>query len=234
MQPTQLPLGIRLRDSSVFASFYAGRNKPLIDALLSLPEGEPPRCVWLHGPDKTGKTHLLQAICAHAGERNLTAAYLPLREPQISPDMLAGCGQIAHVCIDDAHLVAGDAKWERALFSLYQELEEHRGRLWVSGTSAPAALAFGLRDLASRLNGGLVLTLQPLSEAEQIEALKLRAELRGFELPEETAQFLLRRLPRDMGSLCEFLDELDRASLAAQRRLTVRFVSEVWKETRGD
>jgi DnaA family protein len=229
MQPTQIPLGIRLRDSSVFASFFPGRNQPVVDALLSLREGELPRCVWLHGADGVGKTHLLQAVCAYAGERNLTAAYLPLATPGITPDLLAGCGQIANVCIDELQVAAGRREWESALFSLYRELEEHRGRLWVASASAPAGLPIQLRDLASRLSGGLVLTLQPLSDEEQIEALKLRASLRGFELPDETAQLLLRRLPRDMGNLCAFLDELDEASLAAQRRLTVRFVAEVLK-----
>jgi DnaA-homolog protein len=55
----------------------------------------------------------------------------------------------------------------------------------------------------------------------------LRAQVRGFELPDETAQFLMKRLPRDMASLCAFLDELDVASLVAQRRLTIPFVREV-------
>jgi DnaA family protein len=221
----QLALGIRLRDSSVFSSYFAGRNQPVVDALLSLRDGEPPRCVWLHGSDGVGKTHLLQAVCAHAGEHNRTAAYLPLAAPDITPDLIAGCGQLAHVCVDDVQRIAGEREWERALFSLYQELDEHRGRLWVASNLPPAALGIELRDLASRLNGGLVLTVQPLSDEEQIGAL--RAALRGFELPDETAEYLLRRLPRDMASLCAFLDQLDEASLAAQRRLTVRFVSEV-------
>ena len=42
-------------------------------------------------------------------------------------------------------------------------------------------------------------------------------------------QFLLRRLPRNMAALCTFLDELDAASLVAQRRLTVPFVKAVMK-----
>jgi len=64
---------------------------------------------------------------------------------------------------------------------------------------------------------------------EQLAALQLRAQLRGCELPEETGQFLLRRLPRNMTALCNFLDELDEASLVAQRRLTVPFVKAVMK-----
>jgi DnaA-homolog protein len=115
------------------------------------------------------------------------------------------------------------------LFRLHQELDEQGGRLVMSGAAPPAALQFRLADLASRLNGGVVLTLQPLDEQEQLAALQLRAQLRGCELPEETGQFLLRRLPRNMTALCTFLDELDEASLVAQRKLTVPFVKAVMK-----
>lgn len=230
----QIPLSIRLRDSSVFASYFGGRNQPVVDALLALRGGEPPTCIWLHGVCATGKSHLLQAVCARA-DRNIDGAvYLPLRDvAPMGPELLSGYGQQAFVCLDDAEVAAGRGDWERALFSLYQELDEHRGRLLVAGTAPPGALGFKLRDLASRLNGGLVLTLQPLDDEEQISALQLRAELRGFELPDETARFLLRRLPRNMASLCAFLDELDEASLVAQRRLTVPFVRGVMERRSG-
>jgi DnaA family protein len=132
--------------------------------------------------------------------------------------------------LDDAQAIAGRNAWERSLFRLHQELDERGGRLLVSGPTPPAALPFQLRDLGSRLNGGLVLTLQPLDEPEQIAALQLRAQLRGLELPDETAQFMLRRLPRDMAHLYNFLDQLDQASLIAQRRLTVPFVKEVLEQ----
>jgi DnaA-homolog protein len=227
----QLPLGIRLQDSSVFESFLPGRNQPLVDALLSLASDEQaraPTCLWLHGPTGSGKTHLLQAVCALAGRAGRGAAYLPL--PQViefGDELLAGFGELAVVCLDDAHAIAGRDAWERSLFRLHQELDERGGRLLVSGPTPPAALPFKLRDLGSRLNGGLVLTLQPLDEAEQIAALRLRAQLRGLELPDDTAQFMLRRLPRDMAHLYGFLDQLDQASLIAQRRLTVPFVKEV-------
>jgi DnaA-homolog protein len=148
---------------------------------------------------------------------------------QLGGEILSGYGQFALVCLDDGEAVAGAAGWERALFRLHQELDEQGGRLVMSAGAPPAALPFKLADLASRLNGGVVLTLQPFDEQEQLAALQLRAQLRGFELPEETGQFLLRRLPRNMTALCTFLDELDAASLVAQRRLTVPFVKAVMK-----
>lgn len=229
---SQLALSVRLRDSSVFESFFAGRNQPAIDALLAVRAGEPPTCVFLQGVSGSGKTHLLQSLCARAGQAGDAAAYLPLRDLMtMGPELLSGCGELSCVCIDDVEAIAGRRDWERALFALHQQLDEHRGRLVVASAAPPAATGIELADLRSRLGGGLVLTLQPLDEPEQTAALQLRARNRGCELPDETAQYLLRRLPRDMTTLCAFLDELDEASLAAQRRLTVPFVREVMEKT---
>ena len=44
---------------------------------------------------------------------------------------------------------------------------------------------------------------------------------------EETAQFMLRRFPRDLPTLFALLDTLDTASLIEQRRLTIPFVKSV-------
>jgi DnaA family protein len=227
MNPTQIPLRIRLRDSSVFASYFPGRNQPVVEALLALTPGAPPTCVWLHGPPASGKTHLLQAACVRRSELGDTTAYVPLRELAEHAEALAGYGQLALVAIDDIEIAAGRNDIEHALFRLHQELDERGGRLLIAGSAPPAALEFKLRDLASRFNGGLVLTLLALDDEEQQQALQLRAQLRGFELPDETVQYLQRRMPREMASLCAFLDQLDEASLVAQRKLTVPFVKEV-------
>lgn len=232
MSRGQLPLPVRLRDASVFSSYYAGRNRSVVDALRSLDAlrssaNKVTTCIFLQGGVSLGKTHLLQALCA-AGGHGGPAAYIPLRASVgMSEEVLSGYGGYPLVCLDDAEAIAGNEGWEHALFRLHQELEEQGGRLVVSGRQPPVGLGFRLRDLASRLNGGLVLSLRPLTEEERLAALQLRAQLRGFELPEETGRFLLRRLPRDMASLCAFLDKLDVASLIAQRRLTVPFVRDV-------
>jgi DnaA family protein len=69
--------------------------------------------------------------------------------------------------------------------------------------------------------------VRELNDEEQLEALELRARLRGLELPPETARYLQRRFPRDMRTLCDILDTLDDASFVAQRRLTVPFIRDV-------
>jgi DnaA family protein len=224
----QLPLPVRLRASSVFGSFYPGPNAAAVQQLQMLQAGQRPPVVWLYGPPGVGKTHLLQALCARAGAQQQAAAYLSLREwAGQDAEVLSGCESLSFVCLDDAEVIAGNAAWERALFRLYTELEETGGRMIFAADAPPAATAIQLRDLASRLSAGSVLRLQALSDDEQIAALQLRAAQLGLELPFDVAQLLMRRLPRDMTTLCAMLEKLDEASLATQRRLTVPFVRDL-------
>lgn len=218
----------------MFDSFYRGANTEVVQQLLSLVPGARPPVVWLYGPPGAGKTHLLQALCARAGQLDHAAAYWPLRDvASLHAELLTGCESLGFICLDDFEAVAGNAAWERAIFRLYTELEDHGGRLVIAAEGPPASMKIGLRDLASRLAAGTVLRLHALSDEAQMAALSLRAAQLGLELPPETAQFLLRRLPRDMTTLCDALDILDQASLVTQRRLTVPFVRGVLEKIEG-
>jgi DnaA family protein len=46
-------------------------------------------------------------------------------------------------------------------------------------------------------------------------------------LSHDTASFLLQRIPRDIHYLTQVVEQLDQASLVAQRRLTIPFVRNV-------
>jgi DnaA family protein len=63
--------------------------------------------------------------------------------------------------------------------------------------------------------------------------LRLRASLRGIELPEDVARYLQRRYPRDMPTLAALLDRIDSAALSAQRRITLPFIREILGEPRN-
>jgi DnaA family protein len=84
-----------------------------------------------------------------------------------------------------------------------------------------------LADLRSRLAWGPVFQLQSLSDVEKYEALRIRANLRGLELPRNVAEYLMRHYPRDLFGLFERLEALDTAAMAMQRRLTIPFVKSV-------
>jgi DnaA family protein len=223
----QLPLGVRLRAASSFASFQPGENSALLAALeLGAREPRQPP-LWLWGPPGSGRSHLLQASCARTGEARRRAGYLPLAEPWPTPALLGGLEALDLVCLDDVDCIAEVADWQAALFRLYNDLAERGGNLVLSAARPPQALAVALPDLASRLAAAVVWQLRPLAEAEQALALQARARALGVELGDEALQYLQRRLPRDLGTLCAALDRLDGAALAQQRKLTVPFVRAV-------
>ncbi|MBS0373365.1 MAG: DnaA regulatory inactivator Hda [Proteobacteria bacterium] len=218
----QLPLvGVRLRAASTFESFVVGENGPAVAALRARAStsGLPP--LWLYGAPGSGRSHLLQAACARAGALGRRAGYLPLASNWPSADIVAGLEQLELVCLDDLERVCGDPAWERALFALYNELGERGGCLAIAAAAAPLALPIGLADLRSRLAASVIWSLRALDEELQGAALSARARALGLELPEDTLLYLQRRLPRDLGALCDALDRLDAAALTQQRRLTV-------------
>ena len=223
----QLPLGVRLPDRAVFASFLTARNREALEHVKRVAGAEVTGTTWICGPASAGKTHLLQATCSQAADSR-RAGYFPLAElANLGVGVLEGLPQLECLCIDDLEAVVGQLEWEQAIFGLLREVEDDGGTLVMAARPPPALLPWALPDLGSRCTAAAVLQLRALDESEQQQALQLRARLRGFELPEETSRWLQRRFPRDMRRLYGLLDTLDEAALAAQRRLTVPFIREV-------
>jgi len=223
----QMTLGVQLKERATFASFLTARNTELVAHLHHLAAVTPPGATWIAGPHTAGKSHLLQAVCAETPAEK-RAGYLPLETLlPFGPSALDGAENLEIACYDDVQVIAGLDDWERRLFSLWQSALERNATLLFTARESPAQIAFGLADLKSRLTSSAVFAVRELNDEEQVEALNLRAGLRGFELPVETARYLQHRFPRDMRTLCEVLDTLDDAAFAAQRRITVPFIREV-------
>ncbi|HEY7672130.1 MAG TPA: DnaA regulatory inactivator Hda [Gammaproteobacteria bacterium] len=222
----QMPLPLRLDKHALFATFVAGANASALAHVAAVAGRQRRDIVWLCGPAGSGKTHLLQAACRAAHEQNAASMYISLCDEHVHAEQLLGAEQLGLVALDDVDAVAGDAEWEARLFTVFNEFQS-RGSLLLAARNPPSAVPFDLGDLASRAAGAIVYRLQELDEAQQLDALLGHAGRRGLELDAATARFLQSRVQRGMTELCEWLDRLDRASLAAQRRLTIPFVREV-------
>ncbi len=220
----QLPLGISLRDTATFDNYYSVGNELVLQALQ---QGND-KMLYLWGPAGCGKSHLLQALCHATAATGQSPVYLPLQELRtLSPALLEGLESQVLLAIDDIQAIAGMPQWEEALFHLYNRVRDLGHRLVVSAIVAPAGLPLTLPDLVSRLGWGPVFQLSVLSDQDKRTVLQMRARRRGLEMSNEVAEYLLRRCPRDMDSLFNLLNQLDHASLVAQRRLTIPFVREL-------
>jgi DnaA family protein len=220
----QLPLALTLADHASFDTFVAGANATAIEHVRALAQGAA-ETVWLWGGAGVGKSHLLQAACRAATAEGRRAMYVAL--PAASPAILADLEHVDLLAIDDVHAVGGDVAWEQALFVILNAYSSRSGALLL-GASAPAAQSgFKLADLASRGAGAVTYRLAPLDDAERAVALQLHAAARGLTLDAAAADYLLKRVTRDMAALSAWLARLDRASLTEQRRLTIPFIRDL-------
>ncbi|WP_066963186.1 DnaA regulatory inactivator Hda [Microbulbifer sp. Q7] len=231
--PQQLSLGVSLRDDATFANFFQSPddgNRQVVGLLRAFASGESPeQAVYLWGEPGSGVTHLLQAVCQVAEAAGRSFQYLPLAELiEAEPEVIVdGLEFLDLVCIDDLQLIEGRANWQTALFHLYNRLRDGGRQLILGARKSPRGLVLDLADLHSRLQWGLTFQLHPLSDADKLAALRQRSRLRGFDLPEDVAQYILHRAPRDTRALFACLEQLDRASLQAQRKITIPFVKQV-------
>jgi DnaA-homolog protein len=223
----QLTLGVTLRDDATFDNFYVGDNHQILEALRELVNSANEQFIFMWSEASAGISHLLQACCHEAFHCQLQAIYLPLSEPQFSPQILEDLEIIDLICVDDLESVLGKPEWEEALLHLYNRVRDASTRLVIGAKNNTRALPCQLPDLKSRLSWGLNLKVNALTDEEKLIAILMRADQRGLSLSESVGLFLLRYYSRDMGALFDFLDQLDKTSLAAKRRVTIPFVKEV-------
>lgn len=215
-----------LAPACTLEQFLPGGNGVAAGLVARLAEGRGEPQLYLWGVAGTGKTHLLQAACQRAGERGLPAAYLSLADVP-HPGVLEGLEQLGLVALDDVQTVVGQSVWEEALFDLINRLREHAVPLLLAADQPPSALPVSLPDLVSRMGWGPVLRLEALDDEAKLGLLKARAAERGMDLPDEVGRYLLAHLPRDLPSLLDGLDRLDRASMERQRRITLPLARDV-------
>lgn len=222
----QLPLALRYPPDQRFDTFV-GAPAGALAQLRALAAGSGD-WLYLHGVRGTGKTHLALAACAKAEALGRGAAYLPLAAAAgrlgQALEALDGMGLVA---LDGLEAIAGDRDDEVALFDFHNRARAAGTGVLYAAAAAPAALPPGLPDLRSRLAQCARISLQPLDDEGRAEVLRLRARRRGLQFDEAAIGWLLKRAGRDLAGLAAQLDALDKASLAAQRRVTVPFLREV-------
>jgi DnaA family protein len=227
-------LALKFPDDETFASFYPGQNAALLTQLRNsvVGLGEPVLYMW--GEAGSGRSHLLHALCSEVDERGESVAYIPLHHYQgMSLDIFENMEKVTLVCIDNIDAIAGNKKWEKALFDFYNSWSDNKNNrpagasLVFCASALPKQLGIKLDDLVSRLEWGACYHLLPLNDEDKLGALQLRAQLKGMKLPVDVGRFLLNRLSREMSTLLKTLDKLDNASLVAKRKLTIPFVKEV-------
>ncbi len=182
-------------------------------AWLDTPRTWPSLRLALHGDRGTGKTHLLRLFAAR--RKAIVLQGTALRDTHDFPP--------APIAIDDADSVPDP---ESLLHHLNAASEAGQPVL-LAARAPPAHWATRLPDLASRLRATTAVELG-LPDETLLRALLARLIAdRQLRVEEPVQDYLLARLPRTGAAMREAAARLDRASLAAGRRVSRRIAAEV-------
>lgn len=187
--------------------------------------------IGLWGGVASGKTHLLNACADFARKQDLELQlYDGAQLVHCDAAEFEGYGDCDVLAIDNLDAVAGNAAWEAFFYQAINRCRDGDYRFVFALAARPESLPFGLADLRSRLQWGLLLQLPARGDAEVRDILQRRAALLGFELSDEVISYLMNRYPRDLTAQMAILRYLDGASLSQQRRITIPLVRQAMRE----
>ena len=223
----QLPLALRFPPDQRLDTFVHAPEGS-IATIGAAATGMATDWVYVSGPSGAGKTHLLLGACTRALEAGRRPAYLSLAglSGRVA-DAVQSLEGLELVALDDIDAIAGERADEVALFDFHNRARGSRTNVIYAAAARPDALDLSLPDLRSRLGQCIGIALQPPGDDARRDVLRQRALRRGLVVDDAAIDWLLRRVDRDLGSLAQLFDRLDREALAAQRRLTVPFLRQV-------
>jgi chromosomal replication initiation ATPase DnaA len=205
----QLPLVLPHEAAYGRDDFLLGASNQAAFSLVESWPAWPSQAAVIAGPVGSGKTHL-----AHVWQGLSGAPILAARD--LRRDDVSALAANRAVAIEDAH--AGFD--ETALFHLFNAARDSGASLLVTSRSWPQSWGLRLPDLASRLRAATpVEILEPDDDLLRRVLVKLFAD-RQIEIDPAVVEFLAVRMERSVAAAQALVEELDRASLSAARRIT--------------
>jgi chromosomal replication initiation ATPase DnaA len=159
--------------------------------------------LWLHGPARAGKSHLV-SIWAQAAGADAT-----LMDPV--PDLT-------------------DAQTAQRLFHTLNDVKAARGRILLVSEHSPAQTPCPLPDLASRIKALPTATLDAPDDALLRAVWFKRFSDKQLQVAPAVIDYLVARAERSFAATYEWADALDRAALAQKRAITIPLVKNLLPE----
>jgi chromosomal replication initiation ATPase DnaA len=222
MTPTQMILEFGARTALDPGSFHESACNAEARRWLSGDAAWPSHALVLHGPPRSGKSHLARIWAGRRGAGILQGTELAAADV---PDLAAG-----DLVVEDADRTPV----ERELFHLFNLMREEGRLLLLTSRIRPADWPIRLPDLRSRIAAAPAVAIDEVDDGLLAPLLVKLAADRQMLLGPDVVQYLLKRQERTFAAAELVIDALDRAAVAGQRRVTPAFAGQVLARLDGE
>jgi chromosomal replication initiation ATPase DnaA len=185
-----------------------------------------------------GKTHLLhaignalakgpEAVVACLGAEDFTEDLIDAIDRDRVPLWRARYRRVTALLVDDVHLLAGRDKSQEELFWVFNQLVE-QGRQLVFTSAVPLRELQGIEPrLVSRLEGGLVVTLEAPERELRLAVVERALAARVGSADPELAQYVAGRPAESPRAVLGLVQRVEQAAEARQTQVTAGLAREV-------
>jgi chromosomal replication initiation ATPase DnaA len=221
--PDQFVLDLSHRPALGVDDFLISPSNRAAADMIDLWPDWPLASVAVVAPAHAGKTHLGNVWRLKSGAARLEAP--ALREVDVPAAAAYGA-----VLVEDLHAGITD---ERALFHLLNLVREHKLSMLLTSRIPPGELDAGLPDLRSRLRALPLVTIEPPDEALLKAVLVKHFIDRQLAVEPGVIAYIAPRMERSMEAAATIVAEIDRAAMAAHRKVTRALAADVLAQVAG-
>lgn len=194
--------------------------------------------LFLYGGVGLGKTHLMQSIGREILDKKPSASVLYLSSEDFVNQMIAAMRKnqmdqfrrkyrnLDVLLVDDIQFIAGKDRSQEEFFHTFNTLFEMGKQVVVSSDQFPQNIVKLEERLKSRFQCGLIADIMPPSFETKIAIINKKAELNGYHIPPDVAEYLALTIKSNIRELEGCLTRIVTYSSLSGQPISLPFVKE--------
>lgn len=201
---------------NTFETFVVGSSNKFAHAAAQAVAANPGGAynpLFIYGSSGLGKTHLLRAIWHEIKNNNPNKNCIFTHGEEFTNELVRfitqkNTGEFHEkyrnadlLIVDDVQFIAGRESTQEEFFHTFNALTQLGNQIVLSSDRPPKEITTLEERLRTRFEWGLLADIQPPDLETRMAIIKRKAELLGFELPDDVVQYIAERLKNNIRQL---------------------------------